>query len=1029
MSFTLHQSTHIPEINATAKLFIHDKTGARLLSLTNDDENKCFGINFRTPSANSTGVAHIMEHSVLCGSRKYPVKEPFVELIKGSLNTFLNAFTYPDRTCYPLASQNLKDFYNLIDVYLDAVFYPLIPPETLQQEGWHYELDSPEGPLTYKGVVFNEMKGNYSSPDNVLGDVSMNSVFPDNIYAFDSGGDPQVIPDLTYTAFKAFHETYYHPSNAYIYFYGDDPEDERLRLLDPWLDAFERKEIDALTPLQPRFSAPRSVSAVYDSGENADAKSYLQLNWLMPQVTDTQTTLGLDLLSHILLSTPASPLKKALSESGLGEDVTGGYQQDFRQALFSAGMKGVAEDDTAKVESLILETLASIAKNGLDPETVAASVNTIEFRLRELNTGRFPRGLALMLGALGVWVYDGDPIAGMSFEGPLAALKADIAKGRYFESLIEEHLLNNPHRVSVTLRPDPEEGKRREADERGRLEQVKTVLSTDSFADSRIGTDSSTDSLTDSRIRTDSSTDSLTDSRIGTDEGQNQSLLDWKTGKRLTLQTVIENAAELKRRQEAPDSPEALAAIPALSIEDIDPKIKSIPIEIIGTEDSRPTVYYHSLSTNNILYLDLGFDLHSLPATLLPYAGLFGRLLLEMGAANDNFVRLSQRIGRDTGGIRPSSLISAARPGTFGVRGESDRSTAWLFLRGKAVASQSAALLDILKDILLSARLDNRERFKQIVLEEKSGLEAGLLPGGHQVVNRRLRARFSEADWVAEQMSGIAHLFFLRELAETLEKDWAAVLEKLETVRRLLLNRAAMIVNVTLDESNWKIFSPQLDSFLAAIPARELGNTVNWLSAVPGRNEGLTVPSQVNYVTKGADLYKLGYRMHGSVQVINKTLGTTWLWEKIRVQGGAYGGFSAFDMHSGIYTFLSYRDPNLLASLDTYDATADFLRNIELSDAELTKSIIGAIGDLDAYLLPDAKGWSSLTRHLIGMTDARRQQFRDEVLGTTVKDFKSFGETLAELAKKGEIVVLGSADAIEKANREREGLLEVKKVL
>lgn len=978
MSFTLLQETHIPEVNSTAKLFVHDKTGARLLSLTNDDENKCFGINFRTPPADSTGIAHIMEHSVLCGSRKYPTKEPFVELIKGSLNTFLNAFTYPDKTCYPLASQNLKDFYNLIDVYLDAVFYPLIPPETLQQEGWHYELDSPDAPLTYKGVVFNEMKGNYSSPDNVLGDVALHSIFPENLYAFDSGGDPAAIPDLTYSQFKAFHETYYHPSNAYIYFYGDDPEEERLRLLDPWLDGFERKEIDALTPLQPKFSTPRNLSAVYDSGDNPDAKSYLQLNWMMPEITDTRTTLGLDLLSHILLATPASPLKKALSESGLGEDVTGGFQQEFRQALFSAGMKGIAEGDTEKVEALIVETLESLAKNGIDPETIAASVNTVEFRLRELNTGRFPRGLALMLGALGVWVYDGDPIAAISYEGPLATLKADIAAGRYFEGLIEQYLLNNPHRTSVTLHPDPEEGKRREAAEKARLDEIKGVLSTNS--------------------------------RIGTDE----KLLDWKTGEPLTLDAVMQNAAELKRRQEAPDSPEALATIPALSLADIETQTKVIPIEVVG---ENPRIFYHNIPTNGILYLDLGFDLHSLPADLLPYVGLFGRLLLEMGTASDDFVRMTQRIGRDTGGIRPSALISS-------VRG-AEQATAWFFLRSKAVASHADALLGILKDILLTAKLDNPERFKQILLEEKSGLEAGLLPGGHQVAARRLRARFHEADWISEQTGGIDHLFFLRELTE---KDWPFILDKLETVRRLLLNRAAMIVNVTLDETNWKTFSPQLNLFLTALPTLETA-PIKWLPASFNANEGLTLPSQVNYVAKGVDLFKLGYQIHGSVLVINKTLTTGWLWEKIRVQGGAYGGFSVFDIHGGAYIFLSYRDPNLLASLDTYDATATHLQNLQLSESELTKAIIGTIGDLDAYLLPDAKGWVSLTRHLVGYSEEARQKFRDEVLHTSLQDFKAFGKTLSGLTENGQIVVLGSADAIDKANKQREGLLVVKKVL
>lgn len=966
MSFTLQQEKTIPEINSHARLYVHDQTGARLLSLTNDDENKCFGISFRTPPADSSGIAHIMEHSVLCGSRKYPVKEPFVELIKGSLNTFLNAFTFPDKTCYPVASQNLKDFYNLIDVYLDAVFYPLIPEHTLGQEGWHYEIDSPKAPLTFKGVVFNEMKGAYSSPDDLLGDRSRHSLFPDNTYHYDSGGDPLAIPDLTYAAFKEFHDNYYHPSNAYIYFYGDDPEDERLRILESWLKDFERKPVDSSIPLQARFNAPQKLTYPYDSGDSADAKGLITLNWLLPEATDLQSTLDLSLLSHILLATPASPLKKALTESGLGEDVTGGYEEQLRQTMFTAGMKGVQPEKLDQVETLVLETLTHLANDGLDPDTVAASLNTVEFRLRELNTGQFPRGLALMLNALSCWLYDGNPLDALAYESPLAALKERLKSGRYFETLIKRHLLENPHRTTVQLLPDPQEGKRRETVETERLAKAKAAMSP------------------------------------------------------TQLEEIIAAAAELKERQETPDSPEALATLPALNLSDLDREIRTIPLEVLRGSQT-PAVLYHALATNNIVYLDLGFDLHSLPQELLPYAGLFGRLLLEMGTQKEDFVKLTQRIGRDTGGIRSSSLNSSLR----GAEG----SASWFFLRGKAVVSQSAALLGILGDILLTAQLDNPERLKQIALERKAGLEAGLVPGGSGVVNQRLRARFNEADWIAEQMHGLEHLFFLRGLAETIERDWPSVLEKLEALRRLLVNRSAMIANVTLDAANWKAFQPQLESFLASLPTVAATPSVFVRESVRKSAEGLTIPAQVNYVGKGANLYKLGYKLNGSVQVINKTLQTTWLWEKIRVQGGAYGGHSGFDSHSGVYTFTSYRDPNLLASLDIYDATAGHLRSLDLSEAELTKAIIGTIGDLDAYQLPDAKGWLSLTRHLIGYTDAQRQQFRDEVLGTTARDYKAFGEVLAEMAKHGEIVVLGSADAIQKANQERGEFLEVKKVL
>ena len=964
MTFTLLQEQTIPEIASTAKHYRHDRTGARILSVLNNDENKVFGITFRTPPQSSNGIAHIMEHSVLCGSRKYPVKEPFIELAKSSLNTFLNAFTYPDKTCYPVASTNLKDFYNLIDVYLDAVLYPLIPEQTLQQEGWHYEIENPDQPLTLKGVVLNEMKGALSSPDDLLGELSQQSLYPDTPYGLNSGGDPEVIPDLTYAEFKHFHETYYHPSNAYIYFYGDDSEEERLRILDLWLDAFAHKDVRSGLPLQPQWNAPKQIIQPYDSGDSPEAKSYVTVNWLMPESTDTETALSLSILSHILLATPASPLKKALLDSGLGEDVTGGYQEELRQGYFSAGLKGVERENLEKVENVIQTTLAELAHNGLDPETVAASINTLEFRLREQNTGRFPRGLFLMLNALVPWLYDGNPLNGLAFEASLNAVKDSLRTPHYFENMIQKYLLDNPHRATLQLVPDPEEGKRKETAEAERLAKVKGGLSSEQ------------------------------------------------------IDALIADAAALKKHQETPDSPEALATIPALQLSDIDPKIKTIPIEIGEIAGAR--LLTHDLPTNGILYLDLGFDLHPLPADLLPFVGILGRLLLQMGTDTQDYVTLTQRIGKSTGGIHATTLTSTIR--------ESRDSALYFFLRGKATTDKAQELLDILKDVLLSAKFDNRERFKQIVLEEKAGAEAGLIPGGHIVVKNRLSARFSEADWAAEQIGGLENLFFLRRLAEDIEKDWGAVLEKLETLRQLLINRATMIVNVTLDSTSLGSLHPALAALIDALPTSR-PVSAKWLPATSGKNEGLSIPAQVNYVGKGANLYALGYEPDGSVNVIRNYLGTTWLWEKVRVQGGAYGGFSTFDMTSGTFNYISYRDPNLLTTLENYDNTPAFLRALDLSESELTKTIIGTIGELDAYLLPDAKGWASMLRHLTHYTDDIRQQIRDEVLGASATDFKRFAEILAQVAAKGEVVVLGSADAIEKANKEREGLLEIKKVL
>jgi len=476
--FELVKDQHIHELNTRVRYFRHIKTGAELFSLENDDENKVFSINFRTPVSDSTGIAHIMEHAVLCGSRKYPVKEPFVELLKGSLKTFVNAFTYPDKTCYPVASQNAKDFYNLIYVYLDAVFYPLIPLHTLQQEGWHYELDNADDPLVYKGVVFNEMKGSFSSPDNLLGLKSQQSLFPDTSYAFVSGGDPEKIPDLTYQQFKDFHTHYYHPSNSRIFFYGDDDPDTRLKILDEYLRDFEKISVDSQVKLQPSLKESRRVILPYDAGTEVgndlsggnggklNKKAWISVNWLLPETGDVELSLGLNILEHILVETPASPLRKALIDSGLGDDLTQSGVADYlRQIFFTAGMKGISLDDTDKVEALICEVLERLVTDGIDSDMVAASLNTIEFRLRENNTGSFPRGISLMLRSLTSWLHDMDPIAPLAFEAPLKHIKQRIESGdRYFEGLIRDLILANPHRATVILKPDPEYGKNREAE-------------------------------------------------------------------------------------------------------------------------------------------------------------------------------------------------------------------------------------------------------------------------------------------------------------------------------------------------------------------------------------------------------------------------------------------------------------------------------------------------------------------------------------------------------------------------------------
>ncbi len=989
--FELVREQLIPEINTRARLYRHLQTGAQLLSMENDDENKVFGISFFTPPPDSTGVAHIMEHAVLCGSRKYPVKEPFVELVKGSLNTFLNAFTFPDKTCYPVASQNVQDFYNLIDVYFDAVFYPRITPETLKQEGWHYELEASDQPLSYKGVVFNEMKGAYSSPDNLLGRYTQQSLFPDNAYGDDSGGDPACIPNLTYEAFKHFHDTYYHPSNSFIYFYGNDDPEKRFEAAHGYLKDFARIEPVSRIPSQPVFTEPRYQVFGYDAGSpeagtpDSNTKPQKQgmvtVNWLLDDNQDVQAVLAQAILSHILVGTPASPLRKALIDSGLGEDLTGGgLENELRQMYFSTGLKGIAPDDASKVEKLILETLTTLARTGIEADMVEASLNTIEFQLRENNTGSFPRGLALMLSALTTWLHGGDPMTHLAFEAPLSAIKAKLAANpRYFEELIAQSFLHNTHRTTVLLKPDPEAKSRAEALEQQRLSEVRAGLTAEE------------------------------------------------------VQHVIDETRHLKELQSAPDSPEALATIPVLKLSDLDKQNKLIPLEVAEADETR--ILYHDLFTNGIIYLDIGFDLRTLAPEYLPYVNLFGRSLLQLGTQAEDFVKLAQHIGRKTGGIHPASYTSTIQ------RSAAAAPTAWLFLRGKSTASQGPELLNILRDVLLTARLDNRERFRQLVLEEKAGQETGLVPAGHRVVNMRLRSHFTQADWATEQMSGVSYLLFLRQLVDQVDQDWPSVVAVLQAIRTQLVNRASAVVNVTLDRDNWQTFQPALNGFLASLSPGEQPNqtkadqkegaqaTVTGWQTSPDIPEGLTIPAQVNYVGKGANLYRLGYTLNGSLLVIVKLLHTTWLWERVRVQGGAYGGFALFDHRSGNFTYVSYRDPNLSGTLEVYDKTAEFLRMTELSSEEVTKSIIGTIGDLDAYQLPDAKGYTSMLRYLAGDTDTDRQRLRDQVLSTSAADIRAFADVLDKVSRQGSVVVLGAEQAIEKANAEQQLGLQVIKIL
>lgn len=950
--FTLTRTQDIPELHARAKLYQHEKTGAELLSIEIQDENKCFGISFGTPTTDSTGVAHILEHSVLAGSRKYPLKDPFAELLKGSMQTFLNAFTFPDKTCYPVASTNLRDFYNLIDVYLDTVFHPLLREETFKQQGWHYIPGDTKDALKFKGVVYNEMKGVYSSPESLLGRYIQQSLHPDTLYGLDSGGDPREIPSLTFEAFREFHKRYYHPSNSMIYFYGDDEPEERLRIVSEYLDGFDKSEKAPPVPLQPRFSAPKTIQQRYPAGEHETPKEIVTVNWLLSEKDSSEKVLSLVLLTHILAGTAAAPLKKALIASGFGESVTGGgLSTDLREMSFSIGLKGVKTEYVKEVETLILSTLKSLAEDGIDRKTIEASVNTIEFLLRENNTGGYPRGLLLMIRALGSWLHGEDPIKPLYFEEPLRAVKEKIASdSRYFEKMIEEHLLTNTHRTTLHMMPDTELSKTLQADEEARLSEIASKLA------------------------------------------------------RAERDKLEEELDRLKHFEATPDSHDAIEQIPTLHLEDIDRENKKIPTEVY--HESGATILYHDLVTNGIIYLDVGFDLTLLPPELLPYITIFSRSVLEAGTKRHDFVSMIQRMGSSTGGFS-SAMVNTLRRDTRDPM-------SYLFFRAKSTTKQADAMLDIAQELLLETNWDNRERIREIILQEKAGMESRLIPSGHVVVNSRIKMHYNISDWSSEEMGGLSYLFFLRRLIRELDEGWESLQATFERIQRILMNRSTMVVNATIEREGWQQLEPKIRKFVATIPEARTERPSRVVHGV-GHNEGLILPAQVYYVGKGADLYSAGYKLHGSAFVISRYLRSTWLWEKVRVQGGAYGSFSLFDQRTGMFTYLSYRDPNLEQTIDVYDQTEEFLKHLHLTQKDLVRGIIGTISDVDGYQLPDAKGFTALVRYLAGDTDDTLQRLREEVLSTEMKHFREFGEMLSHVRNRGRIVVLGGQEAILRA--------------
>jgi Zn-dependent M16 (insulinase) family peptidase len=792
------------------------------------------------------------------------------------------------------------------------------------------------------------MKGAFSAPESVLDRHSLRALFPDTVYSLESGGDPEVIPNLSYEAFLAFHRKYYHPSNARLFFWGDDPEQERLARLGAVLAPFSLQDppLDSAVDLQQPGKAPRTVTVRYAAPEAEEAKGMVTLNWLGPDVLDVERGLAFRILEQMLLGMPASPLRRALTESGLGEDLAGqGLEADLRQLVFDAGLKGVDVSRAADVEDLILDTLRGLVRDGLAPELVEAAVNSVEFSLRENNSGRFPVGLAVMLRALTTWLHGGDPLAPLAFEAPLAAIKARLAaKEACFEALIRRWLLDNPHRVTVILAPDPHLAARREAEERERLAALAAAMDEETFSG------------------------------------------------------VLAQAEDLARRQAEPDDPQALAAIPRLGVADLPRRNLHLPTEILDPEEA--PVYFHGLPTGGIIYAQAAFDLDGLdpdPLLLLP---LFGRALLEMGTKKLDFADLSMAIARKTGGLDADLR--------FLTRAADRVPVSRLLLSGKATPDKGEDLFSLLEEVLCNAVFDRRDRFLQMALEEKARQEHRLVPSGHLVVAARLRAALSGAACLEEQTGGLAYLDALRALIPLIRDDWPAVHDRLEAIRSRILTRGRLELNITARPEDRSALLSLARALAGALPPGAASPPLWRRIALPPA-EALLLPAQVNYVGKGINLFESGYAWHGSALVILRFLRTGYLWEKIRVQGGAYGCLCGLDRMSGDFVMVSYRDPNIRSTLDVFAAAAAYLQRHPLSSGELQASIVGAIGELDAYLLPDAKGEAAYFRLLARDDEETRQRLREEILSASPAHFRLFGQALEAFARNGRICALGGA--------------------
>lgn len=984
-AYEIVQEKDLPELHGKGYLLSHIKTKARVLVVENDDINKVFNIGFRTPPYDDSGIPHILEHSVLCGSKKYPVKDPFVELAKGSLNTFLNAMTYSDKTVYPIASFNEKDFENIMSVYLDAVFYPdiYIHDEIMKQEGWHYELDDVDGQLKYNGVVFNEMKGVYSNPDSIMYRAIETALFSDTPYGFESGGDPEAIPTLTQERFRQFHSTYYHPSNSYIYLYGDCDMAKQLEFIDEeYLSNFDYKEVDSSIALQTPFEEMKDVEINYSIADtdSEEKNSMLTYNKVVGLSTEKKKVIAMGILDYALMDAPGAPLKKALTDAGIGDEIFSSFDSGCQQISFSIMAKGADAKDKDRFIEVVENTLRQQSE-GMDREALVATINKYEFKHKEANFGRYPKGLMYGLKAFNSWLYD-DDAAMMFFElnDVYRELKEDVNDG-YFEKLIKENILENNFGAYVTLNPKKGLDREKERLEAEKLAAYKSTLS------------------------------------------------------QQELEKIVEDTKALKKYQETPSAPEDLAKVPLLEISDISKEAEKINNQV-GELEGIPVVG-HDIFTNGIGYLKFYFEINDFEERDYTRIALLSTLFRYIDTENYTYGELSKKIDANLGGIDFDVVCHS----------NEDITRRFFCATTKALYEKLPTAVDLIKEIMLRTKLDDKKRLRELLAEERSAMKNVFASSGHITASTRVMSYINENARFTDLTTGVDYYQFLSEVLDNFDDRADELIEKLKALLDTILAKSRLTISYTGDEALSQEVNEKILEFAGCMKQRT-GDTETMASeaadttatgsevldttvagSVTGfvrdiKNEGFATASQVQYVAIGGNFTDAGYKYDSALEVLKVIFSYGYLWENVRVKGGAYGAMCSFGLDGGCY-MTSYRDPNLMETYEIFKEAYKYVENFTCSDRDMTKYIIGTVAQLDAPLTPQADGVLNMTRYFMGVTDQEIQKNRDRILGTDCQVIRSLAPMVKAVTDFGMICAVGGED---KLKSEKDNFKEIKNI-